>query len=552
MTLAHIFCAAAVCSLMQQSFPSAGSQALAAASADELLQLCSLLQLRDETSLLATIAQSQMSPVPAIDPRDISWLLGLFSAASSPKLHACVSDYPEKKLLKFCGGELFQVKKDGSFVLPRSGGLELPAADTVENKVKRCVMFSAAIVLSSNSLHAAVKSTDVASTVSSGSCSNTGKRSPEQRDSYFTGREPELKRLCEVIQAVLLNTPVTPAPMHVAVLGVPGMGKSLLVSQALLEMQISHLGRAHEVYFMKLRGRGSVSVEEDLVVQARSLGSRIGVFADTAPHVALTNLKAHLSSLRFVAVVDDANSEGLQAAALWIPVSTASHAILVTSQQPAEELASIEAVHGRFEKIALSEFDSGTSVALLQKLCDRCPAVKDDVGRLQDVAARLHHLPLGVRLFGYWSQGRYQRDVRAMKNAMRTFMKTAEAAASASGLPVDPAAATQTFCLEYRALTGACDEPGIAERLFCDWASNADIAEQEVLQSNDKYPRGLIGTVRLALHELHRLDADDAACSRQLLSILALCPPTNTPWSLLLGHDGVCVEWFQTCNCVTV
>ncbi len=293
---------------------------------------------------------------------------------------------------------------------------------------------------------------------------------------------------------------------------------------------------------MKLRGRGSLSVEEDLVVQARSLGSKIGVFADTATHVALTNLKAHLSSLRFVAVIDDANSEGLQAAAKWIPVSTALHAILITSQQPAEELASIEVAHGRFEKITLCEFDSSTSVVLLQKVCDRCPAVKDDVYRLQDVPARLHHLPLGVRLFGYWCQGRYQRDVRAMKSAMKSYMKAAEAAASASELPFDQVSASQTFYHEYLVLTGACDEPGIAQRLFSDWASNADIAEQEVLQSNDKYPRGLIGTVRLALHELHCLDADDAACSRQLLSILALCPPIKTPWSLFLGHGGVSIS----------
>ncbi len=172
MSVAHLVCAAAVCYLMQQSFPSCSSQTLAVAGADELLQLFSLLQLRDETSLLSAIAHSQISPVPSIDAKDISWLLGLFSTASSPTLHSCLADYPEKKLLKFCGGEFFQSKKDGSFSLPRSGGLELPSADTAENKVKRCVMFSAAIILSSQCMHAAVKSIDVASTVSSGSCTH--------------------------------------------------------------------------------------------------------------------------------------------------------------------------------------------------------------------------------------------------------------------------------------------------------------------------------------------------------------------------------------------
>jgi hypothetical protein len=129
-----------------------------------------------------------------------------------------------------------------------------------------------------------------------------------------------------------------------------------------------------------------------------------------------------------------------------------------------------------------------------------------------------------------------------MKNAMKSFMKAAEAAATASGLPFDLTAETLRFCNEYVVLKGFCDESGVAQRLFDDWASNADVAEQEVLQSNDQYPRGLIGTVRLVLHELHCLGDNDAASSRQLLSILALCPSVNTPWSLFLGHDGSCIS----------
>ena len=360
MALAHLFCCAAVCFLMQQCFPSPSSQTLAAATCDEFLHLCSLLQLHDEKSLLCNIAQSQMSPAPSIDSKDLSWLLPLFSTPRTPKLHACDSDYPEKKLLSFCAGEFFQVR--GGVVSAKNGGLQLPAPDTVEKKAKRCIMFAATVALSSESTHPAIKSMDISSTVSSGSSSKTGKRSPEQRDSYFTGRVSELKRIYEVVQAVVLNAPSAPAPLHVAVLGIPGMGKSLLVSQALLEIQRSHLDGAHDVFFMKVIGRGSVSVEESLLVHARNLGSKIGVYADTAPHVALSNLKAHLSCLRFVAIVDDANCEGLQAAAQWIPVSTAPHAILITSQQPAEELSAIELAHGVFEKIALSEFDCSTSV----------------------------------------------------------------------------------------------------------------------------------------------------------------------------------------------
>jgi hypothetical protein len=172
----------------------------------------------------------------------------------------------------------------------------------------------------------------------------------------------------------------------------------------------------------------------------------------------------------------------------------------------------------------------------------RCPGICSQEQRLKDVAGRLDHLPLGVRLFCEWSQARYCRDMKPMDSARKAFISTAKSAAKACGAAFDEPSATATFLLQYLDQPGACDETAIMQRIFDDWTSNADVSDSELMQSNEKYPRGLIGTVRLALHELHRLDADDAACSRQLLSILALCPPTNTPWSLLLGHDGVCVS----------
>jgi len=178
------------------------------------------------------------------------------------------------------------------------------------------------------------------------------------------------------------------------------------VSQALLEMQKQHADRQQEVYFLKLRGRGAASVEEDVLVAAHSLGSKIAVAADTPASDALKLFKDYLSRLRFVAIIDDANVDGLQAAARLIPVSSALHAVLVTSQQKEEELAPIEGTLGRFEKISLCGFEESTSVELMRK---RCPAICGQEQRLKDVAGRLDHLPLGVRLFCEWSQARYCR-----------------------------------------------------------------------------------------------------------------------------------------------
>jgi len=152
--------------------------------------------------------------------------------------------------------------------------------------------------------------------------------------------------------------------------------------------------------------------------------------------------------------------------------------------------------------------------------------MKDET-RFQRIAERLDHLPLGVRLFGKWSQARYQREVAAMTKAMKASLEAARTEALQSGLPSDPALANQKFRTEYLAATGACDEAGIAQRIFADWELKVDVADEFVLQSNDQYPRGLLGTVRLVLLELERIPADDASACRQSMSILALCPPIS-------------------------
>ena len=295
-TLALLFCTGAAARLMQCF--DAQAAAAAGATTDELLRLLPHLQLDDERSLLGNIAQSQMSALPS-NLSDLAWLRTLLwpppAVPSVPKLHDVMSEIGAKQVLSFCTSEFFHVKNGGS--------LAMPAADTAENKFKRCSLLLAAVALSSVSLHPAIASLGcIDASVSAGSSLVSGKRAAEQRDAYFTGRVHELKRVCEAVGAVLLNERPASAPANIAVLGVPGMGKSLLVSHALLTMQKTHAEQQREVYFLKLRGRGAVSVEEDLVMHARSLGSKIGVAADSSPSDALTKFKDHLSRLRFVAI----------------------------------------------------------------------------------------------------------------------------------------------------------------------------------------------------------------------------------------------------------
>ena len=156
-------------------------------------------------------------------------------------------------------------------------------------------------------------------------------------------------------------------------------------------------------------------MEEDLVMHARSLGSKIEVAADTPPTTALSKLKSYLSRLRFVVMIDDANRDGHQAAAEWIPASSEAHAVLVTSQQPAEELVHFESALGPFEKMTLSGFDEATSVELIRMMCKQCVYIINQADRLEVIVKQLDCLPLGVRLFGDWCNSRYHNPNSKLK-----------------------------------------------------------------------------------------------------------------------------------------
>jgi len=240
----------------------------------------------------------------------------------------------------------------------------------------------AAVAVSSASLHLEIESLGCVSVdVSAESSVVSGKRSAEQRDRYFTGRVAEMRRICDAIEAVLANARPASTATNIAVLGLPGMGKSLLVSQALLEMQKTARGQAARSVLFEAEGPRLQPVWKKMFsLPHAAWAARLPVAADTPPSDALRLFKDYLSRLRFVAIIDDADVDGLQAAARLIPVSSALHAVLVTSQQKEEELAPIEGTLGRFEKITLCGFEESTSVELMRK---RCPAICSQEQRLK-------------------------------------------------------------------------------------------------------------------------------------------------------------------------
>jgi hypothetical protein len=76
--------------------------------------------------------------------------------------------------------------------------------------------------------------------------------------------------------------------------------------------------------------------------------------------------------------------------------------------------------------------------------------------------------------------------------------------------------------------------------LECRWSDEYgkdDDDDSGVLNASMIGSRGLRATVRLALHNLQKLKSrEEYEACRQLLGLLALCPPVDVPWSLF---DGV-------------
>jgi tetratricopeptide (TPR) repeat protein len=410
------------------------------------------------------------------------------------------------KLLKLCKDFALRAQKEG----------EAGKLDVTDSSVE-CVLVHVA-ALGCSVLQARVESEPaVAVEIEATAADGLSTLATLKKDNDFVARAEELARVGCVVEAVF--TSIAPAPRDLLLLrGYPGLGKSAAAKQGLRLMQNSYASASccTDVHVPSIiRGRGAAAVQEDLVRWGRDIGSKIGVGPATAPEAVLPLLKAFLEQSRYVVLVDDADEAGLQEALKHLPPSQLRCSLLVTSQMlkkddlqrlVSDAESSVAAGHGSIIDVcALQPFTPDECMQLTQSLCpvaSHTPLYAHD-SQLKGVYEELARLPLAVRFFGVWLHGRYRAE-----------MDRARQSAAAAAIAFDEAAA------------GAA----VAAGLLVEWSSASGSV---VLAAGAEHSRGLQGTVKLALHFLasHPLAAE----CRQLLALLALCPPVRTPWSLFDG-----------------
>jgi hypothetical protein len=266
----------------------------------------------------------------------------------------------------------------------------------------------------------------------------------------------------------------------------------------------SRAGAALEEYSFKIQARGRDAVRDGLHRLGLTIYDKLGLGSSATVDDVLGSdskpqrLRNFLQKHRFVIVADDCDAEGCSELLLHVPPSTKPCALVVTSQYGSDVIPQLEgsARAADLVRIHLDCFQPHVSLQLVDAVCghDNYSSVRDDL--LQWMTGILDHLgqlPLAVRLFAEWL---HQELLQAAHD---------------------------------KATVGVADLRSRWDREYADEADDCAGVLGSVIGS-----RGLRATVRLALGNL-KAHGDYEAC-RQLLGLLALCPPTDVPWSLF---DGV-------------
>jgi hypothetical protein len=374
--------------------------------------------------------------------------------------------------------------------------------------------------------------------------SGLGMRAVTAKDPDYVAREEEQAAIIGAITSVMDGT--SHESRRVLLLhGAPGLGKSLSATQALrsaqndLEKNAARTHASQDVRLEIVRGRGAAVVDEDLVALGRNLGSIIGVISASPPHVVLAALRRSFAKSRYVLLIDDADQDGLARALEFLPVSHQRCAVIITSQSLTHDsvtqllVSAGDATALHFHR-QLQPFTHDECMQLMMKVCDKCEALLAKVDDLRAVFAEgLGRLPLAVRLFAEWSRVQFNLNMLPhaddIKDKMLIACKSAKEAADAKKQPFKKDQAEAQFRLDYDAATGRYTLAAIA--LLQKWTV---MKNSVVLHADAKYSRGLLGTVRLALLQLDALPSDIKQASKQLLGLLALCPP-EVPWSFFDG-----------------
>jgi hypothetical protein len=331
----------------------------------------------------------------------------------------------------------------------------------------------------------------------------------------LTGRDGEATVVDECIRPVFTLDDCISHCKFVLIHGIPGTGKSSLADSAIsrLEMaykasdSISDTGWNVEEYSCKIQSRKGDSVRDGLYKLGLSVCGKLGIGSAASVDDVLGSdskpplLRQFLQTHRFIILADDADEEGLEELLLHVPRSSKPCALIVTTQY-GESLISHINRSDRCNDLVVVElhcFRPEMSLTLVEDICHSTEykELRTELHPwLTQVLEQLGQLPLAVRLFAEWL---HQELTQSMPE----------------GATVDLA--------------------GLRARWRDAYANNDD-EDTGILNASVIGSRGLRATVRLALHNLQKLkSSEEKEACRQLLALLALCPPVQVPWSLFDG-----------------
>jgi hypothetical protein len=375
-----------------------------------------------------------------------------------------------------------------------------------------------------------------------------GLRAAVAIDDNFIGRDEELDAVRSAAASVFDGQ--SPLPRRVVLLqGDPGLGKSLVAMQALRRAQNDYKQKvcSQDVHVEIIRGRGAGVVEEDLLALGRNMSSEIGVLPVSPQDIVLPALRKFFASSRYVILIDDADLEGLACALKHLPLSGLRSALIITTQSLSHDATTQQLVDAddrtrvHFYKL-MQPFTPDECMRLMRQLCPEsthgCLFLPELQQQLQHVLGDgvdgLGHLPLAVRLFAHWSKEQFMRNMQPyasdIKKAAEAFCKAAEEEARKSGTLFVKIDVLASFKAHYESVhhCGA----NAARALLSQWTKEMN---KVVFDADANYSRGLLGTVRLALFHMEALPSNLKVPCKQLLGLLALCPPVSVPWSLFDG-----------------
>lgn len=435
-----------------------------------------------------------------------------------------------------------QMKEFPSFALLK---LRSPTDPGFKTELHNALFFSSAAVLTSRAFQDTINELPTVSFQIIGSDSTVlNMRAAIPCYDDFIGRNEEIEAIVKTVEAVAERA--SHGTMRAVLLhGNPGLGKSLLASQALRQAQksIEQQEFKHDVLIEIIRGRGAAVAKDDFLAMGRSLGGPINVASGSPRDVVLIALKRFFKTTRYVLLIDDADHDGLSFVLQFLPVSTQSCTIIITSQSLTFDAVNLLVTQRGSASIQfhkeLKLFTRIECMQLMRRICEYCDALLQNEDVLFAIFEDLGHLPLAIRLFAEWSRRQFNENMKPHSSDMELKMKAeiqiAKRVAKEAGRKFedkDKKFAEAQFRVDYDAQTGYMT--AAAQKLLRQWKREMQ-QSKSVLQADARYSRGLLGTVRLALLLLESLPSEMNCACKQLLGLLSLCPPAQVPWSLFDG-----------------